>query len=252
MKLNPFALIFIFASSFVCFLLGWLFAVFILPGQKLQPSVEIKQKDQTLSLTPPNPPIQNQPFLEEIKDNVLILFDPYKMDSLVKKDTQLDKKSSFIKKSARSITIKKDSIKKVSPRYSPKPALKMEEEAEFSQESILAPQAFDSELQKIQADYDKKNREQLLLITEEQDFFKLNGKFSFMVNVFSDQEKTFKYINQLRKQYPMWSFLIKAHKDHIRVYLGPFPSRGLADEFKKKLPSPSPFSSLDFLEEVSL
>ena len=73
-----------------------------------------------------------------------------------------------------------------------------------------------------------------------------------MVNVFSSQEKVSKYVNQMKKQYPMWSFLIKAHKDHIRVYVGPFPSKKLAEEFKKALPRPSPFSSLDFLEEVSL
>ncbi|MCZ0932178.1 MAG: SPOR domain-containing protein [Oligoflexia bacterium] len=250
MKLSPFAFISVFAISFVCFLLGWLFAVFVLPGQKLQHLAETKQKEQTLSAIPLETQTQDQPFLKEMTNNVLILFDPYKLDSLVKKDTKLGKESSFFKKSAGSIAIKKDS--KPHLYNLQKKALKITEESEFLEEPSPALPTLSPELQEIQDGYDKKNREQLLLIKEEQKFFKPNGKFSFMVNVFSDQEKTFKYINQMKKQYPKWSFLIKAHKDHIRVYLGPFPSKQLAAEFKKTLPNPPPFSSLEFLEEVSL
>ena len=91
-----------------------------------------------------------------------------------------------------------------------------------------------------------------MLIETNQKFFKTNGKFSFMVNVFSDQDKAFNFIKEMKKQYPLWSFLLKIQKDHIRVYLGPFPSKELAEEFKKSIPHPTPFSSLEFLEEVSL
>ena len=249
MKLSAFAFTAIFTLSFVCFLLGWLFAVFILPGQKLQHLAEVKHSKQLSSKDSAKTQDQNQLFLEEIKNNILLLFDPYKMDILVKKDTKLEQESSFIKKPD-PVSVKKN----INP-YSliPRTNLKIiEEKKEHSALAEPAPQESNSKLHSIQADYDKKNKSQLILIEEEQRFFKSNGKFSFMVNVFSDQQKAFNYINQMKKQYPMWSFLLKAQKDHVRVYLGPFSSKELAVEFKKSIPKPSPFSSLDFLEEVSL
>ena len=271
MKLNPFTLVFVFVVSFICFLLGWLFAVYVLPGQKLQYLAKIKQntlldkasdiKSQSISnteatlSTEPSAGSTNQPVLEEIKNNVLFLFDPYQMDSLIKKNTALEKKSSFIKHTADFITVKKKPT--VSIPTSPKIDLKSFEEEkqlseEFSSASMSLLKEINPELKALQESYDKKNKEQLLIIEAGQKFFKSNGKFSFMVNVFSSQDKTFKYVNQMKKQYPLWSFLIKAYRDHIRVYVGPFPSKELAQEFKKTLPNPSPFSSLNFLEEVSL
>ena len=244
MKLKFSALILTFALSFTCFLLGWLFAVFVLPGQKLQQLTETKQ-ETSLTESPEN---QDKPFLEEMKNNILFLFNPYKIDAFTKKNTKLEQESSLIKKTAPSIQIKKDS--KLSPSQATK-QLQIEE-TEAIEESTLPLKPPHPELKKIQEGYDKKNRAQLALIEQEQKFFKTTGKFSFMVNVFSDQEKAFKYINQMKKQYPLWSFLIKAYKDHIRIYLGPFPSKKLAEEFKKALPHPSPFSSLEFLEETSL
>ena len=107
-------------------------------------------------------------------------------------------------------------------------------------------------LQKVQKAYDKKNKEQLFSIENQQEFFKPSGKFSFLVNVFSKEEKAFEYIEKMKKEYPFWSFLLKSHGDHIRIYLGPFVSKKEALKFKKELPLPYPFSSLEYLEEVGL
>ena len=244
------SLLSIFALSFICCLLGWLFAVFVLPGQQLQHLAKIKQKEQALLTEKPK--TQSQPFLEELKNNILLLFDPYKMDSLVKKETELDQKSSFIKKTDSSVKIKKDSSLPAVVSQKAKNKLIIEKQPKLIEEPPSPLKRPNPELKKIQDGYDKKNREQLLTIEKEQKFFKTNGKFSFMVNIFSNQEKAFKYINQMKKQYPLWSFLLKAHNNHIRIYLGPFPSKDLAKEFKKSLPIPLPFSSLEFLEEVSL
>ena len=253
MKLKSFNLILIFSVSFVCFLLGWFFAVFVLPGKKLQISAE-KHAEQVLQAETPNNQIQEEPaLLEELKNNVLALFDPYKMDSLVKKDTKLEKKSSFIKKEKETITIKKTDEQPLAVSNLSKANLNIIEEIELSKKTVIPPPlALSPELQAIQDSYDKKNKEQLLLIEKNQKFFKTTGKFSFMINVFSKQDKAFEFIKEMKKQYPMWSFLLKIHKDHIRVYLGPFASKELAEEFKKSIPKPSPFSSLDFLKEVSL
>ena len=252
MKLSLSALIALFSVSFVCFLLGWLFAVFVLPGEKLNRLAERKHSEPAVTEEQMSRQSQDQSFLEEIKNNVLILFDPYKMDDFVKKETKLGQ-DSFIKKTADSIVVKKN-IKAYSPPPAPKTDLRIIE-AEKKLSALPAPPVLperDSKLTAIQEEYDERNRKQLALIEKGQKFFKSNGKFSFMVNVFSDQEKAFKYINTMKEQYPMWSFLLKIHKDHIRVYLGPFPSKELAEEFKKSIPMPSPFSSLEFLEELSL
>ena len=106
--------------------------------------------------------------------------------------------------------------------------------------------------QEIQKKYDEKNKEQLLSIENQQDLFKSSGQFSFLVNVFSDEEKAFEYIKKIKQKYPFWSFLLKVHGDHIRIYLGPFNSKKEALDFKKDLPMPYPFSSLEYLEKVGL
>ena len=252
MKLNPLILSAVFALSFICFLLGWLFAVFVLPGQKQQSLSKKNTVEPTVVAEPSK--MQEEPILEEIKNNILLLFDPYKIDNMVKKNTKLEEKSSFIKKTKDSIKIKKTPSSSLSKwdNTKRKKAKQMKEDLELIYEPINLTTPINSELEKIQERYDKKNQEQLALIKEEQKYFKSEGKYSFMINIFSDQDKAFTYIKKMKKEYPMWSFLIKAHKDHVRVYLGPFPSKELAEEFKKSLPNPSPFPSLDFLKEISL
>ena len=175
------------------------------------------------------------------------------MDYLVKIDTKLGKKSSFIKKPS-AVAIKKNREQPfVSSSKFSKETLNRAEKPELSEKPALpSPQRLEPKLQTLQKTYDKKNKEQLLLIEKEQKFFKINGKFSFMINVFSEEDKAFEFVKQMKKQYPLWSFLLKIHRDHIRVYLGPFSSKELANEFKNSIPKPHPFSSLEFLEEVSL
>ena len=246
MKLSPLTLSTVFTLSFICFLLGWLFAVFILPGQKQQSLSKTNTTKPIVSVEPSK--TQEEPLLEEIKNNILFLFDPYEIDNLVKKNTRLEQKTSFIKKTIDSIQIKKIPRPYNSSSISPQ----IKEETELIYEPIDSIQPINPKLQQIQKKYDKKNQEQLSLIEQEQKYFKTDGKYSFMINVFSNQDKAFKYISKMKKQYPMWSFLMKAHKDHVRVYLGPFPSKELAQEFKKSLPNPSPFPSLEFLKEITL
>ena len=253
MKMNSLSLILVFSVSFICFLLGWLFAVFVLPGKKTQISTETKQIEEILTAENPDKEIEKQALLSELKNNVLILFDPYKIDNFLKKDSKLEKKNSFIKNST-DILLKKN-VEKPSahPSNFQQQKLNTIKEIELS-EKVEFPisEKLSLKLQAIQDEYDKKNKEHLLLIEKDQKFFKTTGKFSFMINVFSEQDKAFEFVKEMKQQYPMWSFLLKVHKDHIRVYLGPFPSKELANEFKKSIPQPLPFSSLDFLTEVSL
>ena len=241
--IKPSHLIFVFILSFLSFLSGWLVAVFVLPGGLRQPEIK-------------NPVVEESskdlPFFEEMKENILTLFDPYKMDALSKKDTSLGKNSSFIKKSPDSVQIKSEALpeSEKDKKIEELPNLTEEEpETDLTEEK---EKNLNPELQKIQEDYDKKNMEQLLIIEKAQKFFKSDGNFSFLLNVFSTQDKAFEYVENMKEQYPMWSFFMKAHEDHIRIYLGPFPARELALEFKNALPVPNSFSSLEFLEEVGL
>ena len=102
-----------------------------------------------------------------------------------------------------------------------------------------------------QAKYDKANREQLSAILESQNNFTMKGRFGFLINIFSNEEEAEEYVKKMKADYPLLSFLIKIHSNHIRIYLGPISSKEKALEFRKKIPQPQPFS-LDFLEEVSL
>ena len=48
------------------------------------------------------------PFFEEMKDNILLLFNPYQMDLAIKEGTYLKKENSYIiKKSKKPISVKK-------------------------------------------------------------------------------------------------------------------------------------------------
>ena len=217
----------------------------------------------------------NSPLYKEMRDNMLVLFDPYAMDQLHRKDTVLNQKNSYIHKDKKTIQLKKSLQKSTTEADNKKtsllvnsPLLKRKglqdsSSKQNSSDLLLKKEKtslmkkfedihLDPFLQKLQKSYNEKNREQLLSIEKQQKFFKSSGKFSFLVNVFSEEEKAFEYIEKIKKEYPFWSLLLKAHGDHIRIYLGPFVSKESAMEFKKELPLPYPFSSLDYLEKVGL
>ena len=251
----------IFSFSFISFILGWLLAVFIPPGVNLQekktkepPSLALPAKTQALDSSQSNPGSQkfiNPALFKEIKDFIFILFDPYKIDSSSIKNTLLEKKTSFINQNK---PIKPSEIKakktKAPPIKPPPPLADPILEKESIPSDLLV---IDPKIKKIREEYDRKNREQLSRIETEQNFFKSDGKFSFLVNVFSEEEKAFKYINKMRRRHPLWSFLLKTDGGgHIRVYLGPFADKEAALKFKKSLSIPYPFSSLEYLEEIAL
>lgn len=268
------SLIFIFLLCFGSFLAGWLTAVFILPRSlppaelsgtdpetmELSKALEIPSSPKEQETKPPTDTEKSLPFFEEMKDNIILLFNPYKMDSLIKKNTYLDKNTDGPIKTqkAKAISLKVPSFDKKNKNSTPKSNI--QKPSSYSSLQKLVPlgsrpkKAEDREesvLKKLQKEYDKKNREQFAKIPKDQQFFLINGKFSFLVNVFSEQKPALTYIQSIKEIYPMWSFFIKAYKDHIRVYLGPFASKEKAMEFKKSAPQPLSFT-MDFLEEVSL
>lgn len=313
----------LFGLSFMSFILGWLFAVSVFPGRipelslppgggnqfkgfptspQETPSSSIDQKASPNKASQKEAGSKKEPFInsslfKEMRDSVLLLFNPYAIGGLDKKDTILNDSSPYIHKSKKTVQLKADlksvpesdleSDKKslsasLSSSTSPQALLKKTDSAlvsapnksktKLSQPELLRPKKSDSFLKqkisaleasfnsiqfkpfvpKIQQVYDEKNKEQLLSIEKQQDFFKSNGKFSFLVNVFSEEDKALEYIKKIKEEYPLWSFLLKAHGDHIRIYLGPFTSKKSADSFKKGLPVPYPFPSLEYLEEVGL
>ena len=277
MSLHFRTLIFIFFLCFGSFLAGWLTAVFILPGnfskmdrKTLETESQSSLSEENLSMKEPGwkngvDEKQNFSFLEEMKNNILFLFDPYKMDSLVKKNTQLGNKEGPIKnQEPQPIVLKipppaENTLKPSASKSSFQNINKQKESLYPTLQELASLETRpktnegkkDSVLQTLQAEYDKKNREQLLQISGEQDFFTINGHFGFLVNVFSEQDKALEYVQNMKENYPLWSFLLKAYKDHVRIYLGPFQSKQKALEFKQSIPQQPPFA-LDFLEEVSL
>lgn len=248
----------IFICSFLSFLLGWFFAVFVSPGLKQTRGADSMAQAEKA---------QDQPsssFFLDMKKNVLTLFNPDKIDAFSKKDTVLEKENSYLSKEPKAVQLKQplavepknkakddplSSFKKAFKRLSLQEG-KLQEEEEGADIKNPSLEEENLKVQKLKAKYDVKNKAQLSLV--DTDFFKLNGKFSFLVNVFSAEDKAFSYVDRMKKDYPQWSFLLKAHKDHVRIYLGPFPSKAKALEFKKAIPNPHVFPSLDYLEEVSL
>lgn len=268
-KTHALNLFLVFFLCFSSFLFGWVVAVYIIPGGEMgtndsfQKEVKVdtkinRKKDSQKPLKPDNQPktAKPVPFFEEMKENILLLFDPYQTDSALQRDTYLKKKESYIK-NPQPVSIKKDFKNSDKKKHLNK----------GKQESFTAPLALSersyslagdslvkvdkAQLKEIQKEYDKKNREQLTSILEDQNVFTRKGKVSFLINVFSDKEEALDYVKKMKADYPLWSFLIKAHPDHIRIYLGPISSKSKALEFKNTVPQPLPFS-LDFLEEVSL
>ena len=132
-----------------------------------------------------------------------------------------------------------------SPAHSAPPASKKKRLEVLPQGASLSP------LQKLQREYKQKNQQQLAAIEAKQKFFKPDGQLSFFINAFTDGEKAKKYVQGLKSQYPLWSVLLKPHQDHTRVYIGPFRSRKLAEEFKRLWLETPDFESA-FLEEISL
>ena len=238
------SLLLIFICSFMSFLLGWFFAVFMLSGKDFS-----QQEEQKAEITEAEDP---SPFLEQIKDNMLFLFDPYRWDQATRKNTLLESQTGYINKKPQNIELKKPELFLDNPKaLSP---LKPEKDNRTEELLSLEPaenlsEPLSPQLKTIQADFFKKNKAHLLAIENQQKFFKSDGKYSFLVNVFSTHDLALKYYIQIKQRYPLWSFLVKAYPDHIRIYLGPFPSKELALEFKNNLSVPY---SLDYLEEVSL
>lgn len=137
------------------------------------------------------------------------------------------------------------------------PAAPKSEEAERPAGLQPAPAAEDTDkkpkegFEKQQEKYDKMNREQLQLISKDQRFFTPKGRYSFLINAFDDEEKALKYIQGLKKKFPLWSFLIKARPRSLKIYLGPFETEKTAAEFIKSIPEPAPFPGY-FLEKTPL
>jgi len=268
----------------VSFALGWLFAVSIYPdlrdssrpsfSQDLSDQPEINsQKNTANSTSQTNSSLQkeiskkedsfiNSSLFKSMRDNVMIIFDPYEIDRLTKEDTLLKSKNSYINKDIESKdkeikTKKKETVvslpHKKKPRQKPNLKKDLPTPNPAKQKSPSTQKLkLESFFQEQEKKYNETNKEQLLAIEKQQDFFKSTGKFSFLVNVFSKEEKAIEYIETMKKDYPFWSFLLKSHGDHIRIYLGPFVSREEALKFKKELSFPYPFSSLEYLEEVAL
>ena len=263
---RPLSLLFIFSLCFGSFFAGWMAAVYILPGNLLEQKANQKKQEisavlpSDLSLREGEDSIREEkgriavPSLKEVMDSLLILFDPYKMDAFIKNNTHLNKKDSYIKNEPVQIPLK-------APLLS-SPALNSQDNASRYFEKGSLPDKTESppsplpsnqedHLAGLQKKYDKQNRRQLNNIQGQQDFFSAEGKFSFFVNAFSDQKEAEKYVQDLKKKYPLWSFLIKAHANHISIYLGPFSSKEQALSFKNALLKDGPFAAA-FIEEVSL
>ena len=109
----------------------------------------------------------------------------------------------------------------------------------------------EKEITRKQKKHDAANRKYLLNIPNNK-LFLLKGRYSFLVNVFSDETKALKYVQSLRRQYPLWNFFIKIYGGGIKIYLGPFTTKQKADNFINTIPKePLPFPNY-FLEKQSL
>ena len=102
-----------------------------------------------------------------------------------------------------------------------------------------------------QKKYHSFNNQAFLKIKGRQAFFTSEGKYSFLINVFSQEKPALEHIKNLKNRFPLWSFFIKPDRNHLRVYLGPFQSKKEALDFIKNIPSPTPFPNY-FLEEESI
>ena len=270
-KLNLF---FVFFICINCFLTGWMAAVYILPGYGLESttsttkvktdlflnSQNIRDTESTTthlhgSKNRKNPEKKRELSLlvEEMRNNIMTLFDPYKLDSLWTNQNHFKKNSSKLKTNT-GLSPPLQATNQQKPKYQilklksspgkpkkiqPIPSNPSETSKKDSQTTLLNPEEAPpptektKALQKLRDKYDKQNREQLLKIVKEQDYFSLEGKFGYLINAFSEHEAASSYVAKMKEQHPLWSFLIKIHEDHIRIYLGPFQTREKAVKFKK-------------------
>jgi len=271
----------LFVFSFMSFALGWFFALSSHPD--LNPSLDVLGTDTKSNDDSPKDKSSSQndgansstadskhskePFVKSslfknMKDNVMMLFNPYELDRLSKKNTLLEFKTNIFDKSTAlktktPVILPKKPTDKNSPQSTETPSEEKNSVAHPSKNNAIdekqAPSAqLESFITETEKAFDKRNKEQLLSIENQQNFFKSNGKFSFLVNVFSKEEKAIEYVEKMKKEYPLWSFLLKFHGNHIRVYLGPFLSKEEALKFKNEIPIPYPFSSLEHLEDLGL
>ncbi len=109
----------------------------------------------------------------------------------------------------------------------------------------------DKEMVDKQKEHDATNRKYLLSIPNNNLFF-LKGEYSFLVNVFSEEEKALKYIKLLREKRPLWNFFLKLHRGGVKIYLGPFKTKQKANNFmrnisKRSLPFPNYFLEIQSL-----
>ena len=97
----------------------------------------------------------------------------------------------------------------------------------------------------------KRNKENFLKLTEKETSFSSSGKYSFLINVFSQEKEALAYIKRLKTQFPVWNFFINLDNNiNFRIYLGPFNTKQEAQKFINNLSS-KPFPNY-FLENVGL
>ena len=218
----------VFFFSFLSFLLGWSLAVYFSPSP---PSSSLESEEKAF-------------FMDKMKDSLFFLFDPYDPDLL----GQERKKDSVIKKGQKPFQVELISEKEKPEEEKTQDELASPSETKDSEEKEEEEKPksdLEKALEAIQMEYDKLARTQLKNLPS-QSPFSLYGEHSFLVEVFSSREEADKHYQKMKEQFPLWSFFIKASYQHVKVYLGPFDSKEKAEEFKKNLPLPVPFS-LDFL-----
>ena len=99
--------------------------------------------------------------------------------------------------------------------------------------------------------YNKKNWQAFSQVKNRQKYFFFNGKYSFLINVFSQEEQALDYLKTSRQAHPEWSFFIVEDKNKFRIYLGPFRTKEQASSFMNQITDPKPFPNY-FLEKRGL
>jgi len=111
------------------------------------------------------------------------------------------------------------------------------------------PSELSQELAQKQKQYDILNRKYLLSLPQNPNFV-LKGAYSFLINVFSKEEEAVKYVDKLKKQYPLWNIFIKMYNGGTKIYLGPFETIKKANRFMDSI-TKKPFPNY-VLEKQSL
>ena len=221
-------------------------------------------------------------FFKDLRDSVVFLFNPSETNNLVKNSDHFKKKKQIEKKQSSAVPIVKSSSPprekianipigieksklyrrekngKLKPDQYNKKTLDDKQGHSLQDNPFISKEesVFESPSQKKEENYTKSkyyknNLEQLIRILGSQNFFTRDGQFSFLINAFSEEDEALDYVKSMKKNHPLWSFLLKDHGNHIRIYLGPFKSKQKAFEFQENIPD-SVYFFRDFLEEVSL